>query len=498
MKGKLKIFYVSSEVSPFTQTGGLADVSGALSKILKNMGHDIRLMMPNYKFINERKYILRDVIRLQGLEIKIGDQLKVASAKSAFIPDSKVQIYFLDNKFFFERDGLYCDRKTGQAFADNAERFTFFSIGCLETLKLLHWQPDIIHCNDWQTAIIPVLLKSKYKDDAFFKNTRTLLSIQNFDEQGSVDYANIENTGILDLIYPSSANYTQNSHFNFLQAGLENADLINTAFDVVPNDVGKRSEKNDNVAAILTARKKDVFSISNGVDENIWDPEKDKLIPFNYNKRDISNKHNNKKELLQLFGLEYNPKIPVICTHANFTDSESVELFNTISEELAKMEVQLLALSDSEQSYHKKIMALQKKRPKKIVFKTNLDFNLVHSVVAGSDLFLSLSQNESGYINQFNSLVYGTIPVVSIKAANAGSIENFDPQNKSGNGFVYTKFNAKTIISQIKNAVKNYQNQELWSIIVQNAMKAKFSWQTSAHKYVKLYQKLMSLKSTRN
>jgi len=179
MKNNLNIFFVSSEVTPFTHPGELGDVSGSLPKYLKNLGHDIRVMMPNYKVVNKRKYVLRDVIRLQGLKIKVGEEVYEASAKSAFIPESKVQIYFLDNKHFFDRGGIYFDNKTGKAFKDNAERYIFFCIGCLETLKLLHWQPDIIHCNDWCTALIPALLKSVYAKDHFFKNTKTVLSIHN-------------------------------------------------------------------------------------------------------------------------------------------------------------------------------------------------------------------------------------------------------------------------------------------------------------------------------
>ncbi|MFQ5584101.1 MAG: glycogen/starch synthase, partial [Calditrichia bacterium] len=171
-----KICYVSSEVSPFAKTGGLADVAGSLPVAIKEMGNDVRLMMPNYKSINERRYVLREVIRLREVEVEIDNRKRFASGKTAFLPRSKVHVYFLYIPEYFDRNELYVDPRTKKDYKDNAERFANFSMAVLKTLKLLYWQPDIIHCNEWQTAMIPYYLKTYFKDDEFFKDTRTVLS----------------------------------------------------------------------------------------------------------------------------------------------------------------------------------------------------------------------------------------------------------------------------------------------------------------------------------
>ena len=184
MKNRQRILFLSSEVAPFAKTGGLADVSSALPKALFDLGHDVRVMMPKYGCISERKYVLRDVIRLKKISVTMGSKEHTVSAKSAFIPDTKVQVYFLEYKPFFDAQDLYVDSGTGEDLSNNAERFALFSRAALETTKLLHWEPDIIHCNEWQTALVPWLLKNDYARDDFFTSTRTVLSIHNVVYQG--------------------------------------------------------------------------------------------------------------------------------------------------------------------------------------------------------------------------------------------------------------------------------------------------------------------------
>ena len=358
MKNKLKIFYVSAEVSPFTQTGELADISGALPKYLKSLGHEIRLMMPNYKAVNERKYILRDVIRLQGFEIKLGDEIYNANAKSAFIPDSKVQIYFLDNKFFFDRDGLYYDKLTGKEFNDNALRFLFFSLVCLETLKLLYWQPDIIHCNDWQTALIPILLKTTYQDDTFFKNTKTLLSVHNYAHHGHFDSTTIQKSGLLDSLMMSKERIGDNMDVNFLEAGLENADLLTAPHYPNLNEITDESKNSIHVKEILTTRKKDVLSIINGIDEQVWNPEVDTLIPFNYSRRDLSNKVRNKGDLLNHFELDAQDNSGVISMISHFCDDKCFELLLAKIEQILKTDARVIILANFEKKHQSKIKVL--------------------------------------------------------------------------------------------------------------------------------------------
>ncbi|MFQ5822461.1 MAG: glycogen synthase GlgA [bacterium] len=493
----MKIFYVSSEVAPFAKTGGLGDVTGALPKYLKQLGHDIRVMMPNYKLINERKYVLRDVIRLQGLELKIGNEIYQANGKSAFLPDSKVQVYFLDNKFFFDREGLYCDSKTGLDYQDNAERFIFFSKGCLETLKLLHWQPDIIHCNDWQTALIPLFLKSIYKEDPFFKNTKTLLTIHNLAYQGNFEPSVVQKAGLQDHISYSDSPVDYCGKFSFLKAGLEYADLLSTVSETYVNDIQESPDYGYGFEGFLKKRKNDLFGIINGIDIQVWNPETDKLIPFNYNKRTLSDKYKNKEELLKRFNLKFNENIPVISTISRLVDQKGFDLITAIIDQLMQLDLQLIILGIGEQKYHSFFRKIQKKYPTKFGIELSFNNPVAHLIEAGSDIYLMPSRFEPCGLNQLYSLKYGTIPIVRKTGGLADTIENIDINTISGTGFVFKKYDSNELLKIIKNALKLFNKKDIWVKIIQNAMKQDFSWKSSAQKYVKLYQKLMNTKTNK-
>lgn len=493
MKNKLKIFYVSSEVFPFAKTDELGEVSGAYPKYIKNLGHDIRVMMPNYQTINERKYVLRDVIRLQGLKIKLGDKEFTADTKSAFIPDSKVQIYFLDNKEYFERQGLYSEIKTGKEYSDNAERYIFFSMGCLETLKLLCWQPDIIHCNDWQTAIIPILLKTLYRDDSFFKNTKTLLSIHKVTQQGNFDASVLQKTGIHEYLEDCN-DARNNGDFSFLRAGLEYADMLNTTSESHADEIhdylnGSNEEPKK--------RKHQFFGILNGVDKQVWNPETDKLIPFNYNNSDFSGKIKNKEELRKKFGLEMDPKIPVISTILKLDHEKGIDLVLDIVDQLMKLKVQLIVLGQGEKKYHDKLKVIQKKHKGKIGLEFSFDNTVAHLVQAGSDMLMMPSRFEPCGLNQMYGLAYGTIPIVQRTGGLKDTVKNFSEEKLTGTGFIFDKPESREFLKVVKSAVKFYNDEKIWSKLVHNAMRENFSWETPAQKYIKLYQKLMSTRNIR-
>ncbi len=328
MKSKLKILFLSSEVSPFAKTGGLADVSRSLPKALFEMGHDVRVIMPKYGPISERKYILREVIRLKKIPIRMAGKEHVTNAKSAFIPDSKVQVYFLDYKHYFGRPDLYVDSKTGKDYPDNAERFMLFNRAVLETTKLLHWQPDVIHCNDWQTAMIPWLLKHEYADDPFFENTRTLLSVHNLAYQGSFDKSVAPKIGLEDDS-DNGSEFEIYGKINFLKTGLVFADAITTVSPTYAREIQNDEELSAGLQSVLQSRKNDIYGILNGVDYSIWDPEKDDLIAANYSANDLSGKLDNKKVLAETAGLPFDEKVPIIGMVSRLVDQRGLTFLPT-------------------------------------------------------------------------------------------------------------------------------------------------------------------------
>lgn len=491
MKNKFKIFFVSSEVSPFAKTGGLAEVSAALPKVLKERGHDVRMMMPNYRSVNERKFTLRDVIRLKDMAVPVGGQNVKASGKSSFLPDSKVQIYLLYYKQFFDRDGLYRN-SAGQDYADNAERFIFFCRACLETLKLLQWQPDLIHCNDWQTALIPVYLKTLYKDDPFFKDIPVLLSIHNLAGQGIFDASVVQKAGLSqDLFYPGSM-LELSGKFNFLKAGLLAADMISTVSQAYAKDIQNSAEQGMGLEGVLQARRNDLHGIANGADYAEWDSANDKFIAHPYSAADLAPKVLNKQALLTRLGLAFSEETPLIAMISRLDDTKGLDLVDEGYDRLMALGAQMVVLGTGEEKYHKMLARLVKKYPRQLSVTLRFDNALAHLIQAGADMLLKPSRYEPCGLGQIQAMRYGTIPIVHAAGGLAETVQNYDPRAETGSGFVFKKYDADDMLKAIERAVKVFQDQKRWAKLLKNAMKQDYSWEAAAEKYTKLYAKLVA------
>jgi starch synthase len=491
MRNKFKIFFVASEVSPFAKTGGLAEAAGALSKALKERGHDVRVMMPNYRAVNERKYTLRDVIRLKDMAIPLGGQMVKASGKSSFLPDSKVQIYLLYHKQYFDRDGLY-QNSAGSDYADNAERFIFFCRGCLETLKLLQWQPDVIHCNDWQTALIPVYLKTLYKDDPFFKDIPVLLSVHNLAGQGIFDAAAVQKAGLPpDMFHPGGA-LEFHGKPNFLKAGLLTADFLGTVSEVYAKEIQQSAECGMGLEGVLQARRHDLHGIVNGADYVEWNPENDGFIPHPYSAANLADKVLNKQALLDRLGLAFDEAVPLLAMTSRLDADKGFELVDEAFDRLMALGVQMAVLGSGEEKYHKMLTRLAKKYPRQLSVTPRYDNGLAHLVQAGADMLLMPSRREPCGLSQLHAMRYGTIPVVHATGGLEETVENFDLRAETGSGFVFKKYDADDMLKTLERALKVFQDKKHWVKLMKNAMKQDYSWEATAEKYTKLYAKLVA------
>lgn len=489
--GPLKICYVSSEVVPFAKTGGLADVAGALPVALKELGQDIRLMMANYKSINERKFVLREVIRLKEVNVKLAKDTKIVDGKTAFLPNSKVHVYFLHIPDYFDRKELYTDPKTGKDFKDNAERFAFFSKSVLETLKLLYWQPDIIHCNDWQTALIPFYLKTHYKDDEFFKNTRTVLTIHNLAYQGVFPLEKAKKIDISNKYTKEGKAFEHHGNLNFLKGGILFADVLNTVSEKYAQEIMSDHEYGYGFEKILSKRKNDLFGILNGVDYQNWNPETDNIVPQKYSFNTINKKVINKQALCKQNNLLFNEKIPVIGIISRLADQKGFDLIAGAAEDLMNMNLQMVILGTGDPKYHKLLEKLAKKYSDKLAINLRFDNKLAHLIEAGADMFLMPSRYEPCGLNQMYSLKYGTVPIVRETGGLADTIENYDKNTSQGNGFTFKAYKSKDMVQTIKRAVKTFQDQETWMKIQKTGMASNYSWNLSAKKYMDLYEKAL-------
>lgn len=489
--GPYKICYVSSEVVPFAKTGGLADVAGALPVALKDLEQDVRLMMANYKSINERKFVLREVIRLKEVKVSLSNETKIVDGKTAFLPSSKVHVYFLHIPDYFDRKDLYVDPSTGKEFADNAERFAYFSKSVLETLKLLYWQPDIINCNEWQTALIPFYLKTHYKDDEFFKNTKTVLTLHNLAYQGSFPLEKAKKIGIDPEYVKPGREFEHYGKLNFLKGGILFADILNTVSEKYAEEIITDSEYGCGFENILSTRRDDLYGILNGVDYSSWDPETDILIPQNYSIKTIDRKIENKKVLCKQNDLQFDENIPLIGIISRLTDQKGFDLIAEVSDELMLMDIQFVILGTGDQKYHKLFEKLSKKFRNKLAVNLRFDNKLAHLIEAGADIFLMPSRYEPCGLNQLYSIKYGTIPVVRETGGLADTVHDYDPKSGTGTGFTFQKYDAQDMLNAIMRSVKLFPDKKSWKKIQIEGMRQDYSWPQSAKKYLELYEKVL-------
>lgn len=489
MKNKFKIFYVASEVTPFAGKGPLAETASALPKALKEMDHDIRVMMPNYRSVNERKYVLRDVIRLKDMSIKLAQEAFIANGKSAFLPDAKVQIYFFDHKPFFDRLGLYADPKSKKIYADNAERFSLFGKGCLETLKMLHWQPDIIHCNDWQSALIPVLLKTTHKDDPFFKNTKVVVTVHNFVEQGIFPSAILKALDLTETTHYPESPIALDGKFNFLKAGLLSADLISTVGEAHAKQIQQHPNLARGLADILQKKRRLFTGVSHAVDTTVWNPAADGHVPHHFAPNDLSGKLRCKKEFLESVACKFEEGVPLLVLFEPPAAELSDKLETIVAEALA-MNVQVVFLGEPGAKSEKALAKYKKKYAGRFAGQFGYDEAFLHRACAAADVIFSAACPSLPVSHVLSAMQYGALPVI---AANSGYTEAVQDYRKpaGANGFVLPGCEAKDVIKTLKNAVSLFHDKKRWAKMAKNAMTANRSWESVAETYTKLYAQLM-------
>ncbi|OGU67743.1 MAG: starch synthase [Stygiobacter sp. RIFOXYC12_FULL_38_8] len=490
---KYKILFVTSEVYPFIKTGGLADVSSALPQKLQEMGHLVRIVVPKYGAIDERKFKIHEVVRLKDLTMKIGIKDVVFSLRSSFLigPKTRVQIYFLDNpEYFGSRHSMYSDPLTNEDYPDNDERFILLARSVYELVQKLGWVPDIIHCNDWQCGLVPVYLKAMFKNDPAFKGIKTLFTIHNLGFQGVFPKSTFEKTS-LPRELNSEKGILHKGSVNYLKSGLLYSDMINTVSETYAKEICSSKEIGLGMEDILSKRKKDLYGIVNGIDDTVWHPEVDTKIAHKFSAKNLEHKLENKKALADNFNFEFKADVPVLGMITRLYDNKGMDILEKAFPELMKMDIQLVLLGTGEKKYNKFLMNMASKYHNKFSCFIGFDDELAHLIEAGSDMFLMPSKFEPCGLNQMYSLVYGTVPIVRKTGGLADTVQKFNPKTKTGNGFVFEKYNVKDFLAEIKTAIKVYSSDpEVWKTIQLNGMKSDFSWLNSTKKYVDLYKKL--------
>lgn len=490
MAKPIQVLFLSSEVEPFAKTGGLADVSGALPHTIYNLGLEVRIMLPRYGSIKNSPSKLHDMIRLQGIDVPVGDKIFKANVKSSFILGTltKVQVYLLDNADLFGRQGLYVHPDSKKAYADNDVRYIFFCRGVLEMLKKMGWQPDIIHCNDWHTALVPAYLKTLYKDDKFFKKTKSVLTIHNLAFQGEFPKTSFAKTHLPPEI---EEDVLHNGKTNFLKAGLLYADVITAVSVKYAEEIRTTEEYGCGLQEVVEKRKRHLVGITNGIDVEQWNPETDQLIPQQYSLKKLELKIDNKKALLARMKLPFSETTPVIGIVSRLSGQKGFDLIGEILGKLAKLNAQFVVLGVGEKKYHTLLEKAAKKYPDKFGVALRFDQELAHLIEAGSDMFLMPSRYEPCGLNQLYSMKYGTVPIVRATGGLAETVEQINSALGSGTGFKFEKYDSKELLAAVQRAIQLFADQTAWRKIQRNGMIKDFSWEVSAKKYINLYQKLL-------
>lgn len=490
MSKKLKILYVSPEVAPFSKTGGLADVAGSLPLAIKQLGHDIRIITPLYKCTMEKKYGLTPLKK--KIFVPVGSKIADATLYQGQLRD--VPIYFIRRDSFFNRKYLYGNLRGD--YSDNAARFIFFSRAVLETLKAIDFFPDIIHCNDWHTGLLPVYLRTIYKSAPSYSKIASLYSVHNVAYHGAFAESEFSLTCLpKNLFNPWGIEFW--GKINFLKGGILFSDMINTVSEKYSKEI-QTEEYGFGLDGVFRDRKRELFGILNGVDYNEWNPATDRLIVANYCEKAFQGKRACKKNLLKEFDLQMSLDQPVIGIISRLTDQKG---FDIIEKSMAKlmslsMPIGIVILGTGDSLHQKLVKGLARKYPKRLSAKISFDNVMAHKIQAGSDLLLMPSKYEPCGLTQIYSLRYGTIPIVRATGGLDDTIKNYNPATEKGNGFKFSDHSAKVLIETVDRALQVFKDTKKWNALMRSAMKEDFSWKVSAKKYEDLYYRAVAKKTT--
>lgn len=478
----LKLLYVASEVAPFIKTGGLGDVAGSLPKALSEQGMDVRVVLPKYSSIaqeyrSKMKKIYSGIINVTWRKKYFGiDELKYKG----------ITFYFIDNEDYFKRDGLY-------GYKDDAERFVFFCRAVLKMLPIIKFWPDVIHLNDWQTSPVSVLLKLEYMYDKKYQDIKTVYTIHNLKYQGIFPKAVLNDIVGIDYRYFENGDFEFFNNINFMKAGLLYADALTTVSKSYAEEI-KDPYFGEQLDGVLRRRSDCLTGITNGIDQDEYNPQTDPFIPVPYTVADaLEKKIENKVVLQKKLGLPVKRNIPLIAFISRLVEAKGIDLLIRILDELLQYEnVQFVLLGTGEYKYQEWFQNLQWRFPTKVSVNTTFDNKLAHQIYAASSHLLMPSRYEPCGISQMIALRYGSIPIVH---AIGGLKDTIIPYNShttsSGNGFTFPHYNAHELLFAIKRALEKYNDIIMRRRIIKNAMSSDHSWNKSAKQYRDLYKKLL-------
>lgn len=483
----LKILLLAAEVIPFAKTGGLADVAGELPRAIRALGHDIRVAMPRYGRIKTSQFPLEQA--LPKFDVPMDRRTEPARLMQATIPPD-VPVYLVDNAHYFDREGIYM-------YPDDAERFIFYCRATLEGLKKLDWQPDVIHCHDWHTAIVPNWLNTIYKDDPFFERTVAVYTIHNLAYQGIFGQRVLEIAGIDAWgfqYHPQLADLAE--VVDMMARGIYWADLVSTVSETYAQEI-LTPEFGERLDPLLRDRRDKLFGILNGIDYEIDNPATDPYLAANFDASSLERRGENKLALQREAKLTEDPDVPLIGIISRLTDSKGFDILGEAVDHLLNLGVQVVLMGTGEQHYHDLFCRMAQQYPQQMAVFLTFNAPLTSRIYAGSDIFLMPSRFEPCGTSQMVAMHFGSVPVVRATGGLADTVQDFDPRTGQGTGFVFGPYDRWALFAALVRALETYKHREVWRSIQLRGMYADFSWNRSAVKYVDLYRRAIATRIRR-
>ncbi len=486
MPGKLKIVSVSSEVAPFSKTGGLGDVARSLPKAIKRLRHDVIVVSPFYsKVIDSKVHDLKMIANGVSVVLNSGESVLVNFWQGYLMKG--LPVYFVEQKKYFSH------KKNIYGYENDNERFYVFNLAVIKLLQHIKYQADIIHCHDWQAGLIPYLLKTEYKGVRLFSQVKTIYTIHNLVFQMGSNWwevpASKKDFGKKKL--PSVLN-SDFKYINFAKRGILYADIVNTVSEQYREEIMTKHFGQD-LDKILRSREASVFGIINGIDSRVFNPSSDPSLYKNYDYRKIHRKRLNKEFIQEELGLPVDGDVPLFCTTSRVTFQKGFQLISGVLDKIMRHDLQLVILGAGDKNYIKDLKVFAKKYPKKLLVIPSHERTLKYEnqVYAGSDFFLLPSHHEPCGINQLKAMRYGCIPIVRRVGGLHDTVKNFNPATSLGTGFSFVQFDEWALFETIIRALETKKYKQVWRDLVVRAMKESNSWELPAKKYILLYRKAL-------
>jgi len=486
----LRVLFVTAEVTPFARTGGLGDMTGALPQVLAALGHDVRLVMPLYQTVRDRAFPLTEVVA--DLAVPLVTGYRTARVWQGVFPGQagsrSVPVYFIEQDDYFARPGLYGDNNGD--YPDNAFRFIFFCRAALSVAERLTWFPQVFHCHDWHTALIPAYLRFLPGLDARLSAAASLFTIHNLAYQGWFPAWVFGVTGLpLSLFQIAGVEFF--GGMNFLKAGLYYADQLSTVSPTYAEEICT-PEFGFGLDGVLRERREALTGILNGADYQAWNPATDPALAAPYSATDLAGKAVCKSALLRTYRMPEDLATPLVGLISRFVDQKGIDLIADAIDRLLPLGLRLVVLGSGEARYEQRFAELGRARPDQIGVRVGFDDTLAHQIQAGCDCLLMPSRYEPCGLTQLYSLRYGTIPIVRATGGLRDTVVPFDPTSGQGTGFVFQEPSAEALVAAVRAALEVFADREVWRRLRQNAMIQDFSWDKSAARYRDLYRRAMT------